>query len=440
MVMRPNAILELAHDVLIPEHQQMRQHLDWIDGWWHTDPEKIHLPDRASKEHQELRELSEDRWLALVVTTVAQQLALETVRSTREGADIDKLWAPWQRNRMDSRQKAIHYAAIGYGFSYATVKPGDTGAVIRGRSPREVYAVYADATMDEYPMYYLDVRSNNGFIVVDEEHDHYIMEDHGKLVFIESRPHGVGVAPLVRYSNNIDLEARTPGEVEPYVPTAKRINKTTYDRMLVQHHNSWKVRTATGLDEPGTDDDAYQQKLLLRQNDILTGGPDVEFGTLDETSMSGFIDAKKDDVQTLAATSQTPSHALTGDIINLSADAITEARAMLDLKAGERKRAFGDSHMQVLRLAAHVEDRAEDAADFTLQAQWADLESRSLNQAADALGKMSQMLGIPPELLWDRIPSVTADEAKTWQKYRERNPSGETLLAQTLAAQANGTH
>lgn len=113
---------------------------------------------------------------------------------------------------------------------------------------------------------------------------------------------------------------------------------------------------------------------------------------------------------------------------------------MLDLKAGERKRAFGDSHMQVLRLAAHVEDRAEDAADFTLQAQWADLESRSLNQAADALGKMSQMLGIPPELLWDRIPSVTADEAKTWQKYRERNPSGETLLAQTLAAQANGTH
>lgn len=113
---------------------------------------------------------------------------------------------------------------------------------------------------------------------------------------------------------------------------------------------------------------------------------------------------------------------------------------MLDLKAGERKRAFGDSHMQVLRLAAHVEGRIEDAADFSLQAQWADLESRSLNQAADALGKMAASLGIPPELLWDRIPSVTSDEAKMWREYREQNPSDQQLLAQTLAAQANGTH
>lgn len=440
MVMRRRAVIELANDVLLPEHRQIRHHLDWIDGWWHTDPDKINLPPRASREHQELRELSEDRWLALVVTTVAQQLALETVRSSRDGADTEAIWGPWQRNRMASRQKAIHHAAVGYGFAYATVKPGDTGAVIRGRSPREVYAVYADATVDEYPMYYLDVRSNNGYVIVDEEAEYHLMDDHGKIVFIEERPHGVGVAPLIRYSNNIDLEARTPGEVEPYVPTAKRINKTTYDRMLVQHHNSWKVRTATGLDEPGTEEDGDRQKLLLRQNDILTGGSDVEFGTLDETSMNGFTDAKKDDVQTLAATSQTPSHALTGDMINLSADAITEARAMLDLKAGERKLAFGDSHMQVLRLAAHIEGRADDSADFTLQAQWADLESRSLNQAADALGKMASSLGIPPELLWDRIPGVPVDEANRWRKYLQENPSDQQILAQTLAAQANGTH
>lgn len=440
MVMKRRDVIELANDVLIPEHRTMRNHLDWIDGWWHTDPEKINLPPRASKEHQDLRELSEDRWLALVVSTVAQQLALETVRSSRGPEAVETVWEPWQRNRMDSRQKAIHYGAIGYGFSYATVKPGDTGAVIRGRSPREVYAVYADATTDEYPMYYLDVRTKNGYVIVDETTEYHLMNDNGKLIYLDEYHHGVGVPPLVRYSNNIDLEARTPGEVEPYIPTAKRINKTTYDRMLVQHYNSWKVRTATGLDEPSTQDEAEQQKMILRQNDILTGDEGVEFGTLDETSMGGFIDAKKDDVQTLASTSQTPSHALTGDLINLSADAITEARAMLDLKAGERKRAFGDSHMQVLRLAAHIEGRDDDASDFTLQPQWADLESRSLNQAADALGKMAASLGIPPELLWDRIPGVGSDEAKMWREYRQQNPSDQELLAQTLAAQANGTH
>ncbi len=50
-----------------------------------------------------------------------------------------------------------------YGYSYTTVMPGvldaDAGtqgaAVIRGRSPRDMYAVFADPVEDEYPLYYL---------------------------------------------------------------------------------------------------------------------------------------------------------------------------------------------------------------------------------------------------------------------------------------------
>lgn len=436
MVMRPSTVLEMVQDELLPEHNQVKRELDRIDGWWHTNPEDIRLPAEATQEHKELRSISEDRWLALVVTTVAQQLVVEAVRSSRDDAS-EAIWAPWQKNRMKSRQKAIHHAAIGYGYAYSCVKPGDTGAVIRGRSPREVYAVYADAATDEYPMQYLDTR--NGLVLTDEDADYFLAEDNGRLQLVETRIHGVGVPPLIRYSNNIDLEGRTPGEVAPYIPTAKRINKTTYDRMLVQHHESWKIRTATGLNEPTTDEDKQKQKLLLRQGDLLTGGDGVQFDTLDGTEPKGFIDAKRDDIQTLASTSQTPSHALTGDLINLSADAITEARSMLDLKAGERKLTFGDSHAQTLRLAAHIEGRAEDAADFSLDVQWADLESRSMNQAADALGKMAQSLGIPAELLWDRIPSVTVDEANRWRRHRRENPTEQALLAAALRAQSDGT-
>ena len=174
------------------------------------------------------------------------------------------------------------------------------------------------------------------------------------------------------------------------------------------------------------------------RGDILTGDEDVEFGTLDETPLDGFISAKKDDVQTLASTSQTPSHALTGDLINLSADAISEARAMLDLKARERKMAFGDSHAQVLRLAAHIEGREADAADFSLTMQWADLEARSMTQAADALGKIATMLGVPVEKLWDRIPGVSVEEAASWRAFREENPTADERLSSALLAQANG--
>ena len=181
-------------------------------------------------------------------------------------------------------------------------------------------------------------------------------------------------------------------------------------------------------------------KLLLRQGDILTGEEGVQFGTLDETSPDGLIKATDEDVKILAVVTQTPVHALTGDLVNLSADAIAESRAMADLKVNERKVGFGDSNEQVLRLSAHIEGRRDDAADFSIRTDWADLQSRSMNQAADALGKMATMLKIPVELLWDRIPTVTPEIAKAWLAYKKENPSAEEQLAAALNEQSNGVN
>lgn len=441
MVMSKQSVVELAHDVLIPGLVAETPTLDRVDSWFRWDPEKVEVPNRAAIEEKRLRDVSETPWLSLVVTTIAQQLVAELVRSSQVD-DTDKIWTPWQRNRMQSRQRAIHRAALAYGYAYTTVMPGDSGAVIRGYSPRQMHAVYQDPVVDEYPMYYIR-RIGNRFEVVDESAVYTLVEREtptgAKLEYVEFREHRVGVAPAIRYSNQIDLEGRTPGEVEPFIPLAKRINKTSFDRMLAQHYNSWKVRTATGLDEPGTPQDGQEQKMLLRQQDILVGGEGVTFGSLPETQLDGFIHAWESDVEALAAVSQTPAHALTGKMINLSADAITEARSILDLKANERKIGFGDSHAQTLRLAAHVEGRERDASDFTLSIQWADLGSRSLSQAADALGKLSSQLGIPAEKLWDRIPGVTAEDVKTWLSWREAHPAEESLIARALGAQINGS-
>jgi hypothetical protein len=288
-------------------------------------------------------------------------------------------------------------------------------------------------------MYYLLAKGDLRY-VVDEEAVYILGNDNGRVEWIEERIHGVGVAPAIRYSNQIDLEGRTPGEVEPYVQSAERINKDTYDRLLVQHFNSWKVRTATGLDMPTDEADRERVKFLLRQNDILTGEAGVQFGALPETSPEGLIHATEEDIKILAVVSQTPVHALTGNLVNLSADAIAEARSMADLKVHERKVGFGDSNEQLLRLSAHIEGRQEDAADFTIRTDWADLQSRSMNQAADALGKMAASLKIPVELLWDRIPGVTPEIAKAWLEYAKDNPSAEEQLAAALNNQSNGVN
>lgn len=440
MVMSRSDVVELANDVLIPGWQEERRKLDLIDKWhrWEPDSLRDKIPTYADNEHRNLAKIAETPFLSLVVTTVAQQLVAEAFRSART-TDTTTLTAPWLRNRMPSRQRAIYRAALAYGYSYATAMPGDTGSVLRGRSPRDLYAVYGDVVEDEYPMYYLLAKGDHRYIV-DEEAVYILGDDNGRLEYIEEWVHNVGVAPAVRYSNQIDLEGRTPGEVEPYIQVAGRIDKTTYDRLLVQHFNSWKVRTATGLDMPPDPQDVERVKLLLRQNDILTGEAGVQFGTLDETSPDGLIKATEEDVKILAVVSQTPVHALTGNLVNLSADAIAEARATADLKVHERKVGFGDSNEQLLRLSAHIEGRREDAADFTIRTDWADLQSRSMNQAADALGKMATMLKIPVELLWDRIPGVTPEIAKAWVDYAKANPSAEEMLAAALNNQSNGVN
>lgn len=438
MVMSPSAVLALTNDVLLPAQNAERARLDIIDKWWRWNPEEIILPAHADREQKALREVSETPWLSLVVTTIAQQLICELIRSG-ETNDVEALWKPWQRNRMASRQRAIHRAALGYGYAYSTVMPGDNGAAIRGRSPRDLYAVYQDPAIDEYPQYYLE-RGNGFLYFVDDEAKHTLLAKDGKVEYVTHEIHDIGVAPAIRYSNQIDLEGRMPGEVEPFIGAAKRINKTDYDRMLVQHYNSWKIRTATGMEKPGDEAEGQRLKLLLRQQDILVGEEGVEFGTLPETPLDGFISAHESDVESLAAVSQTPAHALTGKMINLSADAITEARAMLDLKAGERKIGFGDSHCQTLRLASHVEGRERDAQDFTLRMEWADLQSRSMAQAADALGKMATMLGIPVEMLWDRIPGVTPEDVTVWKQFKLSNPSADDKLADSLIAQSNGAN
>lgn len=438
--MKRSDVLELANDVLIPGWQEQRRRLDLIDKWhrWEPDALRDKIPNYATSEHRNLAKISETPFLSLVVTTVAQQLVAEAFRSARS-VDTERISEPWLRNRMHSRQRAVYRAALSYGYSYVTAMPGDTGAVLRGRSPRDLYAVYGDVVEDEYPMYYLLAKGSHKY-VVDEEAVYILSDDNGRVDYIEERRHNAGVAPAVRYSNQIDLEGRTPGEVEPYVQVAERINKTTYDRMLVQHFNSWKVRTATGLDMPNDPEERERVKLLLRQGDILTGEDGVTFGTLDETSPDGLIKATDEDVKILAVVTQTPVHALTGDLVNLSADAIAESRAMADLKVNERKVGFGDSNEQVLRLSAHIEGRREDAADFSIRTDWADLQSRSMNQAADALGKMATMLKIPVELLWDRIPTVTPEIAKAWLAYKKANPSAEERLAAALNEQSNGVN
>lgn len=430
-----NAIRSLVKDQLLPAYWRQRQHIDFLDRWYRWEPDKVKVHARATEEHKTLRDMGETPWLWLTVKTTAQGLFAETVTG-RDAAASERLVDIFRRNRWAQRQPMVHREGIAYGQSFVQVLPGDPVSQWTAKSPRRMCAVWRDEANDEHPEWTLEVvKSGDHFLyTVMDEGQIYRLSSEGRdgIAYIDDEVHGTGVTPVVRYTNFMDSDGRVVGEVEPYINVARRLNKTEYDRMLIQHFNSWKVRTATNLDgDSPSDDEAERLKMKLAQDDILTGGEGVEFGTLDETDLSPILSAREADIEILSALTQTPPN-ITGRMVNIGAEALAFANAMYARKLTDLQRSFGESNAQVLRLSAWQAGNELDAEDWEIATKWADFETQSMSQAVDALGKAAQMLEVPKELLWDRIPTVTAQEAEAWRKHAAENPSASHRIADAL--------
>lgn len=453
MALTVDAASDLIAKDLFPKWQKESERLENIDHWYRWKQDDITLPRTATRELRTLVELSKTPWLALVVSSLSQCLYVDGYRSRLDAQEADAEtepsgpWKTWHANDMDRRQVAIHRSALAYGYCFVSVLPGTDNegkrSVMRGVSPRKVFAVWEDPAEDEYPAYALRVDSqgaDKGWLL-------RVYDDVNALVFTldsaTSKPefrdiekHDAGVCPFVRYANMLDLDGRCDGEVEPFIPAAGRINKTTYDRLLTQHFNSWKIRTVSGMAQPDTEEAANRKKMQLRQDDILVAeDPDTKFGVLDETPLDGFVNAWRSDIEALAAVTQTPTHALTGQLVNLSAEALAAARAGLTQKVAERQKSFGGSHVQALRLAAHLEGDNAHAEDRLSRVTWQDMEIRSMSQAVDALGKAATMLQIPLPALWQRVPGVEKSDVDEWQRMAGELDPLDRLTAE-LARQA----
>ena len=423
-----------------------RQACDAVDSWVNPVARGFEVPRNAAPEHRALADLARTPWLRLIVDNVAQAMFVDRIVDS-EGESND-LWSLWHANGLQSAQISLHRCFIMYGHAYSIVTPavsrGAGTAKVRFMSPRRVAVEFDDPGASLYPSAALEASTPR------EGGQQFTLYLPGvTLDLVEKSPDEVVVVgrtdteldkvPVVRFANQVDLDGKVVGEVTPFIPTAQRINKTSYDRLLAQHFNSWKVKYVTGVETPRVPTTEYDEegtpytftpegapvdelaaeklKTKLAQDDILLI-EDVEskLGTLDATALDPFVNAWRSDIEALAAVSQTPAHALTGQLVNLSAEALAAARAPLSQKVTERQVSANLSYSLTLRLAASYAGLDELAADDFVRVTWQDMEIRSLSQAVDALGKAKTMLGVPARGLWARIPGVEASDLQEWDQ------------------------
>lgn len=404
---------------------------------------------------------SQTNFLPLVLDIFSQSLKVDNYLS---GESTPSVWEWWLRNKMAARQTGINRTALHYGVAYATVLPGlnpqfnDPGVYVRGVSPRQMTALYGDRLEwdprvdspvdDDWPLMALEM---DGAMIrfYDESAVHFIGVKNmpqsslgwrepvylqaSNFEWIESRSHGVGVCPVVRFQdrNLLDGEQELSGVIEPLLSVQKRIDETTFEMLVAQYYSAFVQRYVIGW-LPSGQAEALKQAV----SDVwYFNDKDVKVGQFSAADLKGYLESAASAKRDLAALGQVPAQNLGIDgISNISEATLAGLEASKDRKESEIKTSLGESYEQVLRTCAFITGNEAEAQDFASEVKWQDMSARTFAQVVDGLGKLATMLGVPPEALWEDIPGWTRSKVDRAEKLARK--STVTSLVESLRASA----
>ncbi|MCS4277725.1 hypothetical protein M2390_002934 [Mycetocola sp. BIGb0189] len=430
----PAHMQSLVEEVLIPAWKTERERQTKFEDWARGRHEPPYKPDENMPEFNALMEKAKVPLIGAVIRVLRQAFQV-TNYIPGEGVSRDDLWKIWVRNRMVGRQNRIWEPALIGGLSYTVTTLDAFGQVdIKVFSGKNMIALYEDPEADEWPTVAAYSEKKNDkewfFTVIDSTHFHtYSMGHEGsEPKHFESRAHNTpgGLVPVVRYHGEMDSEGNVRGEVEALIPVQMAVDQAKFDLLLAQTYGSWKVRYATGVEEPESDEEQRRTKVQLSHDRILTSSnPDTKFGTLDGTDLLGYIEAGKASKQELATISQIPSKSIVGAQANTASGAEAQAadESSMLRKIHDYTTSFGESIAQQNRLNGLLAGIEGAWEDYGGTAEWRDASIRSLAQVADAVQKLSaESLQIPKEALWEMLPDIGPETTAKWKELAQSDP------------------
>jgi Phage portal protein, SPP1 Gp6-like len=409
------------------------------DDYYRGDHRLPTGPTRATHvEYRRLLRESRSNWAELIIDAVDERLRVIGFRfAGADGADLDIWRQLWQANNLDARSDEVHVESLVWGYAYAIVWPNAAGDVqITAEHPSEVVA-YAPAgnrhaitmalkrwcddwgywhanlyTPDAIYKYTSAERSSSNTMPPGTWMTRELSDEPWPL------PNPFGVVPVVEFANNPRMLTGGRSEIAGgQIDMMDRINETVFNRMLAAQFAAFSQKWVTGMeiprDEAGNPIEPFRtavDRLWMTEN------PDAKFGEFTEASLTNYIGAAEADIQQLAAISRTPAHYLLPHGPLPSGEALKAAETGLVAKVRRRQRFFGESWEEMLRLALLMQGDPR-AADVSCETLWADPESRSDAQTADALVKLAQ-IGVPAEMLWELSGFFSPQQMSRMQQQR----------------------
>ncbi|KOG21994.1 phage portal protein [Streptomyces viridochromogenes] len=273
---------------------------------------------------------------------------------------------------------------------------------------------------------------------VDEELSKWGLRDTG--LEPNPQPNPMGVVPMVELPNRPTLVDDPISDVTGVISMQNAVNLLWAQLFTAADYASFPQRIVLGAEVP--------EIPILDENGQIVGsrpvdlerfavdrvmfftGDDVKVTEWTAANLEAYTKVIEVAVGHIAAQTRTPQHYLVGKMANLSGDALLAAETGLVKRVEEKQIWFGQALREMFRLIALAQGQdAKARAIASGRVLWADAESRSQAQLADALTKLRQ-IGFPFEWLALRF-GLTPTEVADLLLMRDRELQADPIGAMT---------
>lgn len=412
---------------------------------------------RYVKALRELQEKAKTNYVGLVTNAPCERMEVQGFRfgndpDTPADEEANKIW---QYNNMDLNSQIAHITAATFSRVYIMVSPptdGEKYPIITVEDPRCTIVEHDPARQNKIraglkmwnddiagsaiavvylpdSIHYFKGKINSYYMNIDYDTLKNRIVNAGNWEYLGMENNPLGEVPLVPLNWRPGLHGTSMAEAEEGFSIQDRINATILDRMIISRAQAYKQRWAKGITIP-KNDQGMPKPPFDPGADILWAveSPDAAFGEFKEADITMILQAVRDDVGDFAAITKTPPHYLLGEIVNASGDALKAAETGLVSKTKTRIKTAGWTWEKVIKLAFGWLGDRDKQNEVLAETIWADPESRSRAELADAILKETQM-GLPPEMAFERLGLTPAQIQRAMQLKRAEEMRQAVMMA-----------
>lgn len=250
-----------------------------------------------------------------------------------------------------------------------------------------------------------------------------------------------GMMPVVEVANSPSTDEPPVSDLEDVIPLAIASDRILADLMIAASFGAVPMRFATGvtLGKPERDEWGRVRYVDDRGNEVpafdtradrvwVSPDPNSKMGTLEGSTLEGFIRAIQLIRTDFRARTRVPLHYFDmGGTSGTAGELLKALEGPLQRRIARISRRRGAAWRRVMRLALTLLD--DRYREVQIRTNWADTETRSEAQAADALSKLADA-GVPLEMTLEHVLGWRAEQITRAMQLREQQQmSADAALA-----------